>query len=83
MATSSGNAGWAQLRQQARSLENQVRVEPISNVVLMSSFTDHGIRLLDGEPVSYLLPILYCVQYPGQTDTRGTRCRSKAGGCAR
>jgi membrane-bound lytic murein transglycosylase B len=58
MASPSGNAGWAQLRQQARSLENQVGVSMPGCVHSMSCLTDYGVDLLDGESVSYLLSVL-------------------------
>lgn len=71
MASPSGNAGWAQLRQQARTLETQV------GAFLILAVGTQSLTLLDGEPVSYVFPVLNSSQHSREADGRREQHRSQ------
>jgi golgi SNAP receptor complex member 1 len=75
MASSTGNNGWAQLRQQARTLESQVS----SHI----NGTIRGLQLIrgpDGVSISHLLAVFYSAEHPAETNGGGKDHRSEARG---
>lgn len=84
MSATTGNQGWAQLRQQARSLEAQVfeipTLPPRRHTSTLLMLTRHSS---DGNPIPYVLPILHSRQHTTEADQRGARDGGPARGIIR
>lgn len=83
MTTSTGG-GWAQLRQQARSLETQVQTIFLTPLFLAKSVANTStLTNIDRKPFSYILAICVHVTAPRETVGRTAKGRGPNPGTPR